>query len=173
MAYPRKIKDAARRLWLSGYSYEKVIIKLKKAFPKGEAPRRWQTIKDWQLKDGWKIDAQIIEQKSAKNREKETDEIVEAHRAKEIRDLETLDALLLHARAHIGKKDKAGKAQILGVAEIKALAQAINMIHSRERINRYGFDKTTKVDVNDTSDLSANPNANPDDGTLPASAEND
>lgn len=61
MAYLRKIKEKARRLWLEGYSYEKIA-------KKPDMPNRWKTIQDWACKENWQEELDIIVQKANEKR---------------------------------------------------------------------------------------------------------
>lgn len=71
MAYSRKVREAARRYWLLGYSDEKLIPLLKRDFPDEPTPTRLATIYDWRKRYGWTADIEIIEEKAREKREEE------------------------------------------------------------------------------------------------------
>jgi hypothetical protein len=168
VAYPRKIKNTARKLWLSGYSYEKVVVKLNDAFPNADTPQRWRTILDWKEKEQWEVDAKVIAEKAHKKRIQERDEIVEENRAEELRDIETMNAAIQHVRYHLGRTDKDGKPLSVDHKALVHLVNAADKAMRRKRINRYGFDTITKVEIpNEPAADGADPDASADDGTLP------
>ena len=59
MACSRKVREAARRYWLLGYSDEKIIPRLTQEFPDEKTPTRLYTIYDWRKKDQWSDDKVI------------------------------------------------------------------------------------------------------------------
>lgn len=61
MAYLRKVRDKARRLWLQGYSFEKIV-------QQPDMPSKWQTIHNWARKENWKEELDIIVQRAGEKR---------------------------------------------------------------------------------------------------------
>lgn len=61
MAYLNKIKEKARRLWLQGYSFEKIV-------EMNDMPRNRKTIERWCQKDKWEEELEIINRKADEKR---------------------------------------------------------------------------------------------------------
>ena len=59
MACSRKVREAARRYWLLGYSDEKIIPRLTQEFLDEKTPTRPYTIYDWRKKNQWSDDKVI------------------------------------------------------------------------------------------------------------------
>lgn len=147
MAYPRKIRTAARRLWVAGYSYEKVINLLKSKFPKENTPPRWKTINGWSNADDWEADRKLVDQKATEKRLEEAEEIATDLDREEHRDKTTIEAALQQIRHQLTQKTKDGTPIILTPLDITQLVSAIDKAIRRKRINRLGYDTITHKEV--------------------------
>lgn len=91
MASSRRVREAARRFWLLGYSDEKIIPLLATDFPDEKTPSRSNTILEWRQKDGWKADLEIIEVKAEEKRREMLSEELAAANEKALTYFDRLD----------------------------------------------------------------------------------
>ena len=147
MAYPRKIRNTARRLWIEGYSYDKVIVILKEKYPNQITPSRQHTIIGWSKAEDWDADRTLIDVKAAQKRRKEAEEIATELVREEHRDKIILEAALQQIQCQLTRKNKDDKPIILEPLAITQLVSAIDKAIRRKRINRLGYDTITHKEV--------------------------
>jgi uncharacterized protein YjcR len=92
MACSRKVREAARRYWLLGYSDEKIIPRLAQEFLDEKTPTRPNTILAWRRAEDWEADREIIAVKAQEKRKEELAEEIAKMSEKQLGLLSQLDA---------------------------------------------------------------------------------
>lgn len=140
MAYPTKIRTAARRLWMEGYSYDKVVEMLKRRYPKEPTPSKEHTIISWSQTEDWAVDKALMDVKTAEIRRNDVDLIASDLIAEENRDKKIMETALSHIRVQMSKRDPQGKPMPIDHKAINNLVNAADKAIRRKRINRLGYD---------------------------------
>jgi len=138
MAYSRKVREAARRYWLLGYSDEKILPMLKADFPDEKTPTRWHTISDWRQAEDWEADLEIIVTKATEKRQEELATELAAMNTRQIALLNLLDShtqLLLTTRMVKGDGGKPIDTE-LSAAEVSQLSSALDRSIKNQRLIR-------------------------------------
>ena len=137
MACSRKVREAARRYWLLGYSDEKIVSLLVRDFPDEKTPTRPDTIYDWRKKDRWSDDLDIIETKMREKRDEILSDEIAKMNGEQLGLLTRFDThlqLLLTRTA----KDECGVAIDSGLTplELSQMAQALDKTIKNQRLIR-------------------------------------
>ena len=137
MACSRKVREAARRYWLLGYSDEKIVPRLAQDFPDEKTPARPNTILTWRKQDGWEADLEIIAVKAAEKRsEMLSDEIAQMNAAQ----LELLTQFEAHLQLLLARivKDECGEAIDSGLTplELSQMTQVLDKTIKNQRLIR-------------------------------------
>ena len=138
MACSRKVREAARRYWLLGYSDEKMVPMLKADFPDEPCPNRANTILAWRQQEDWASDLSIIAAKAQENRREELATELAQMSARQLALLGLLDShaqLLLTARVVKSESGKMIDTQ-LGAGEIAQVASALERSIKNQRLIR-------------------------------------
>jgi hypothetical protein len=158
VAYRRKIKQKARRLWLEGVSFREIPPRLAKAFPNEKTPKDHRVIFKWSQNDDWNEDKAILEKKIQQKQDKELTKIADEITARSQRVVSIGDLLLAHigsqAQQQPGQADtfraqtsdgRTVEYEQLDPKDLNTLVNALNTLSSRVRIETLGYDKLTKL----------------------------
>lgn len=129
-SYPQWVRDEAKRLWLKGYSSEK-ISKLP------HMPDRRQTIDDWKIDEDWRGLAKRAVQKA---NNKMVGKIADSMSEMDDQQLDLLSKVREHINVHLGF-------DILDPKDLKALTESLDKTVKNERLIRGQATDRQEADV--------------------------
>lgn len=159
MAYSRKVREAARRYWLLGYSDEKIIPLLKPDFPDEPTPNRPNTILAWRQAEHWEADLEIIAEKAQGFRREELASELGKMSERQLALLSLLDShaqLMLTARVVKGTDGKPRDTE-LSASELSQVASALDRSIKNQRLIRGA--PTVQAQIDATQDIEIDFNA--------------
>jgi hypothetical protein len=166
VAYPRKIKQKARRLWLEGLPFREIPARLATSFPNEKTPKDHVIIFQWSKADDWDADKAIIDERIKQNHNESLTKIADEIAARDKRVLQVNDVLIAQIATHV--QQRPGQAptfrakttegveveyQLLDPKAIQQLAGALNTASKRGRIVGLGYDELKRVVLPDGTTL--------------------